>query len=175
MLPSLANLSLSSTAESASQTASTGGLIANETPMSHFVIQYTERASPAKTHPKGRRTLTYRAVKCTYCSTEIDVCANNFDSLLAGRVRAHLEVCPEFHWHVPPLRRSRVQACKPCGHEKSMNQLVLGAQGKLVRHELGSLIKCVAKSRRAADQRTLATPLTKDYWGGRETVTSMCT
>lgn len=151
MLPSLAMLSLPTDTDSASEASSTS----TEWRMPYFAVGNAERVLPAKTHPKGKHTLRYRIAKCPYCSAEIDVCASKFDSLLAGRVRAHLEVCPDFHWDLAPLRRSRVRDAhrKPCGAETPMNQLVLGANGGLVRHELGSLIKCVAKGRRAAEQR----------------------
>jgi len=160
MLPSLSNLSLKSVdrANSNSAARSESGSDSDCTWfMPHFPVR-SERELPIKSHPNGKRFESYKLIECPYCGGGIDVMSKGFDSLLGGRVRSHLEKCSEYPWALPPLRRSRVRdSCrKACGRDaKRSAQTYIDSDGKVAKHELGSLLRCVAKGNRAADQRVV--------------------
>jgi hypothetical protein len=160
MLPSLSNLSLKSVDQGNSNSAArseSGGDSDCTWFMPHFPVR-SERELPIKSHPNGKRFESYKLIECPYCGDGIDVRSKGFGSLLGGRVLSHLEKCSEYPWALPPLRRSRVRDSrrKACGRDaKRSTQTYIDSDGKVAKHEFGSLLRCVAKGNRAADQRVV--------------------
>ena len=111
-------------------------------------------SKPCRTRPG--KTRLYTLLECAYCHSNVDVPTSSFETALARRIHEHLENCPEYHWDLPPLRRSRAHECtKPCGREyRALVQMHLGKHG-LERHELGSLLKCLASKRVALDSKAM--------------------
>ena len=115
--------------------------------MPHFQV-CSERELPVLSHPMGRRFERYKLVECPYCGDEIRVRSKSFELLLGGRVRSHLEKCRQYPWDLPPLRRSRVRDSrrKACGNDPTrLTQTYINSDGSVAKHELGSLLRCVAK------------------------------
>ena len=156
MLPNLSALRLGE--ETRSEAASSDTAIDFTWFMPHFRLLSGTRELPVKGRPVGKRVAFYRTVVCPYCGDGVDVRARQFESLLAGRVHAHLKECSEFHWDLPPLRRARRVATEPEREPKvASQQLYIGSDGKLKTHELGSLLRCVA-DRHSKERRSRCEP-----------------
>lgn len=115
-----------------------------------FCVQAGNALLPDRARPSVTRE--YTTVECAYCDGDVFVPSSSFESSLPRRMHCHLQACPEFHWDLAPLRRSRALSVKPCGAERSLVQLNLG-KGGLERHELGSLLRCLASKRVALDSK----------------------
>ena len=100
-------------------------------------------------------TKEYQVVLCPHCLAEIHVSASGFYSQLPRRMHDHLMDCESNPSTVQPLRRPRdVRGRKPFGRSTtSQTQLYIDPRGDLARHELGSLLRCVAVSRCSIDSR----------------------
>ncbi|MGZ0214193.1 MAG: hypothetical protein ACKVI4_17075 [Actinomycetales bacterium] len=116
-----------------------------------FCLPAGTALKPDRARPSVQRE--YTTVRCGYCGGGIDAPTSSFESSLARQMHTHLQACPDYHWDVAPLRRSRaLESVKPCGAERSLVQLNLGESG-LERHELGSLLRCLSSKRIATDSK----------------------
>ena len=100
----------------------------------------------------------YVVVQCHHCRADIHVSAARFYSQLPRRMHDHLTDCESNPYSVQPLRRPRdARGRKPFGRAStSQTQLYIDPQKgdlHLARHELGSLLRCLAVSRCAVDSR----------------------
>ena len=98
----------------------------------------------------------YALTHCPYCNDAIYVRAGAYETQLPRRIQEHLAGCGCWSWTLPTPPRSRQRdGRKAFGQpETPLTQLSLGNDGRLERHPLGSLLRCVATGRRAAEQRT---------------------
>ena len=127
--------------------------------MPHFRV-VSEQNLPPKSHPTSKLRMLYKTVECPYCCDKFDIKAQCFDSQVGKRIHAHLEICPKYEWKLQPLRRARVRSDNRnvCGREvRSMTQMFINSNGKLERHEFGSLLRCLCKGKKALDQQALPT------------------
>lgn len=124
-------------------------------------ITTTEVEERDRAAPTCRATKLYRVVACPHCDAEIRVSAANFYIQLDRRMSQHLNTCSSNVYGATVSRRARVnEGRKPLGRATvSQTQLYIDANGRLARHELGSLLRCVASSKRAVDGAPLRPPL----------------
>ena len=127
--------------------------------LSFTKIQGALEELPDKSRPFKKQV--YQTALCPYCQESIKIVASKLESQLPRRMNEHLRQCADFPYMPMLLPRSRSleRERKPCGRSKTpMTQTYIDSHGKIARHELGSLLKCIAPGTRARDQRAI--PLT---------------
>jgi len=117
--------------------------------LSDATVEMIDRRAPWN----NEITKSYKVVNCPHCDAAVYIAAATFKSQLSRRMHRHLSECESNPYSVPPLRRCRdTRGRKPFGREtRHQSQLFIGTNGELAKHELGSLLRCVAVSKRALD------------------------
>tara|TARA_B110001452_G_C15204843_1_gene417975 strand:+ start:988 stop:1452 length:465 start_codon:yes stop_codon:yes gene_type:complete len=136
-------------------------MLPNLTHLNLTRITATEVEERDRAAPTCRATKLYRIVACPHCDAEIRVSVANFYTQLDRRMSAHLGTCSGNMYGTTASRRARVnEGRKPLGRATvPQTQLYIDANGRLARHELGSLLRCVVPSKRAVDGAPLRPPL----------------